>query len=155
MPPILPRKVPTEFPVATDDETYEQLVRQGDLAPRSQYVSSVYGSASIHNPQPDSNAAAPVNAASNAEILIANTNTDFINKKWRPLMAYVYMVTCMCDFIIFPVLWSILQAYEDGSITSQWKPLTLQGAGLYHIAMGAILGIAAYGRTKEKLEGKA
>jgi len=26
---------------------------------------------------------------------------------------------------------------------------------LYHIAMGAVLGIAAYGRTKEKVEGKA
>jgi hypothetical protein len=26
---------------------------------------------------------------------------------------------------------------------------------LYHIAMGAVLGIAAYGRTKEKIEGKA
>jgi hypothetical protein len=31
----------------------------------------------------------------------------------------------------------------------------LQGAGLYHIAMGAVLGVAAYGRTKEKLEGKS
>jgi len=26
----------------------------------------------------------------------------------------------------------------------------LQGAGLFHLAMGAVLGIAAYGRTKEK-----
>jgi len=30
----------------------------------------------------------------------------------------------------------------------------LQGAGLFHVAMGAVLGIAAYGRTKEKIEGK-
>jgi hypothetical protein len=36
-----------------------------------------------------------------------------------------------------------------------YKRQTLQGAGLYHIAMGAVLGIAAYGRTKEKVEGKA
>jgi hypothetical protein len=35
----------------------------------------------------------------------------------------------------------------------QWQPLTLQGAGLFHIAMGAVLGIAAYGRTKEKMAG--
>jgi hypothetical protein len=27
------------------------------------------------------------------------------------------------------------------------------GAGLFHISMGAVLGIAAYGRTKEKIEG--
>jgi hypothetical protein len=30
--------------------------------------------------------------------------------------------------------------------------LTLQGAGLFHMAMGAVLGITAYGRSKEKIE---
>lgn len=69
-------------------------------------------------------------------------------------MAFVYMITCTADFVIFPILWSLLQAMSNGSVTAQWQPLTLQGAGLYHIAMGAVLGVAAYGRTKEKLEGK-
>jgi hypothetical protein len=104
--------------------------------------------------QPVLTGAAPTNAASGADILVANDNTDFINKKWRPLMAFVYMLTCTCDFVIFPILWSLLQAMSNGSVTMQWQPLTLQGAGLYHIAMGAVLGVAAYGRTKEKLEGK-
>jgi hypothetical protein len=81
--------------------------------------------------------------------------TDWINKKMRPMMGWIYMLTCTCDFVIFPVLWSILQAMSHGSVTSQWQPLTLQGAGLYHIAMGAVLGIAAYGRTKEKVAGVA
>jgi hypothetical protein len=81
--------------------------------------------------------------------------TDWINKKWRPVMGWVYMMTCTCDFVVFPVLWSLLQALTHGNVTSQWQPLTLQGAGLYHIAMGAVLGIAAYGRTKEKIEGAA
>jgi hypothetical protein len=35
----------------------------------------------------------------------------------------------------------------------QWNPITLQGAGLFHMAMGAILGIAAFGRTQEKIAG--
>jgi hypothetical protein len=67
----------------------------------------------------------------------------------------MYMVVCVCDFTLFPILWSILQALSNGSVTSQWQPLTLQGAGLFHVAMGAVLGIAAYGRTKEKIEGKS
>ena len=79
---------------------------------------------------------------------------DFINSKWRPLMAVIYMITCTTDFVIFPVLWSILQATTHAQIT-QWMPLTLQGAGLYHIAMGAVLGLAAYGRSQEKIAGKA
>ena len=80
---------------------------------------------------------------------------DFINSKWRPMMAFIYMITCTCDFVIFPVLWSLLQAMSKGSVTSQWMPLTLQGAGLYHIAMGAVLGLAAYGRSQEKIAGKS
>lgn len=81
--------------------------------------------------------------------------TDWINKKMRPMMGWIYMLTCTADFVIFPVLWSVLQALSHGQVTSQWQPLTLQGAGLYHIAMGAVLGIAAYGRTKEKVAGVA
>jgi len=56
------------------------------------------------------------------------------------------------DMVVFPVLWSLLQAVTHTAIT-QWNPLTLQGAGLFHIAMGAVLGIAAFGRTQEKLNG--
>jgi hypothetical protein len=90
-----------------------------------------------------------------ADVLVKNDNNDWINKKWRPVMGWVYMMTCTADFVVFPILWSLLQALSAGQVTSQWQPLTLQGAGLYHIAMGAVLGIAAYGRTKEKVEGKA
>ena len=80
---------------------------------------------------------------------------DFINSKWRPMMAFIYMITCATDFVIFPILWSVLQTVQGGQVTSQWSPLTLQGAGLYHIAMGAVLGLAAYGRSQEKIAGKA
>jgi len=80
---------------------------------------------------------------------------EFINSKWRPMMAFIYMVTCATDFVIFPILWSVLQTVQGGQVTSQWSPLTLQGAGLYHIAMGAVLGLAAYGRSQEKIAGKA
>lgn len=93
------------------------------------------------------------NAAQGADVLVANDNTDWINKKWRPVMGWMYMLVCTCDFVIFPVLWSILQAISHGSVTNQWQPLTLQGAGLFHLSMGAVLGIAAYGRTKEKVAG--
>jgi hypothetical protein len=58
----------------------------------------------------------------------------------------------MFDMIVFPILWSLLQTVTHTPIT-QWNPLTLQGAGLFHIAMGAVLGIAAFGRTQEKLNG--
>jgi len=77
---------------------------------------------------------------------------DWMNSKWRPMMGWMYMVVCVMDMVIFPVLWSLLQTMTKSPIT-QWMPLTLQGAGLFHIAMGAVLGLAAWGRTQEKLNG--
>jgi len=95
------------------------------------------------------------NAAQNAEVLVKNDNEDWINKKWRPAMGWMYMAVCVADFIIFPVAWSVLQVVSKGSVTTPWQPITLQGAGLFHIAMGAVLGIAAFGRTQEKIQGAA
>ena len=78
---------------------------------------------------------------------------DWMNAKWRPMMGWTYMITCMFDFVVAPILWSLLQSISHGQVQVQWQPLTLQGAGLFHVAMGAVLGIAAYGRTQEKLNG--
>ena len=64
---------------------------------------------------------------------------DWLNAKWRPAMGWVYMITCTTDFM--------------KQAPTPWQPLTLQGAGIYHISMGAIVGVAAFGRTKEKLSG--
>jgi hypothetical protein len=83
----------------------------------------------------------------------AKKNEDWMNSKWRPAMGWMYMMVCVADFVFFPVLWSLVQVIAGGEVKSQWSPITLQGAGLFHMAMGAILGIAAYGRTQEKLNG--
>lgn len=83
----------------------------------------------------------------------AKKKEDWMNTKWRPAMGWMYMLVCVTDFVLFPILWSIVQVHGGGEVKAQWVPITLQGAGLFHIAMGAILGIAAYGRTQEKLGG--
>jgi hypothetical protein len=85
----------------------------------------------------------------------AKKTEDWMNSKWRPAMGWMYMLVCTTDFVLFPVLWSIVQMVGGGEVRTQWSPITLQGAGLFHMAMGAILGIAAYGRTQEKLNDKA
>lgn len=155
---ILPKKAQNEIPTALDDDHYQQLASDPSISQFPQ--GTTYGASNNFNsspapvaqPQPNLTQAGE-NAAQNAEVLVKNDNSDWINKKWRPAMGWSYMLTCITDFVIFPVLWSLLQALSKGQVTSQWQPLTLQGAGLYHIAMGAVLGIAAYGRTKEKIEG--
>jgi hypothetical protein len=83
---------------------------------------------------------------------------DWMTKKWRPMMAIMYMSVCAFDFIVAPVLWAIVQFWETSAANDafrQWQPLTLQGAGLFHMAMGAVLGITAWSRGQEKLAGAA
>lgn len=80
------------------------------------------------------------------------TKEDWMSRKWRPAMGWVYMVTCITDFILFPILWAMFQAYLGETVTP-WEPLTLQGAGLFHVAMGAVLGVTAWTRSKEKMAG--
>ena len=87
------------------------------------------------------------------ETTSAKPQEDWMARRWRPAMGWMYMLVCAMDFMIFPVLWSVLQSVSHGQVTNQWQPLTLQGAGLFHLAMGAVLGIAAYGRTQEKMSG--
>lgn len=82
----------------------------------------------------------------------AKQNEDWMAKKWRPAMGWCYMVICVLDMAIFPVLWSIAQVMTKTPMV-QWNPLTLQGAGLFHLAMGAVLGIAAWSRGQEKMAG--
>lgn len=91
-------------------------------------------------------------ADTTVETTNAKPQEDWMARRWRPMMGWTYMVTCMFDFVIAPVLWAFLQA-KLGQPVTQWRPLTLEGAGLYHMAMGAVLGVAAYGRTQEKLGG--
>ena len=88
------------------------------------------------------------------DVLDGDKQESWLNAKWRPMMGWMYMMVCTCDFVIFPILWSILQAVGNhGHVETQWSPITLQGAGLFHMAMGAVLGVAAFGRTQEKLAG--
>ena len=79
---------------------------------------------------------------------------NWMQTLWRPMMGWMYMLICLLDMAVFPVLWALWQGVNHAPIT-QWNPLTLQGAGLFHIAMGAVLGISAFGRTQEKLAGTA
>ena len=155
MPTLLAKRT-QNHPVATDDQTQEILIADPEIPQftnlNTQQISQQYSPSSSTTILTGS---ASSNAASGADVLVENTNSDWINKRWRPLMGWHYIVTCTADFVIFPVLWSVLQTLQGGQVTSQWQPITLQGAGLYHIAMGAVLGIAVYGRTKEKIEGKS
>ena len=69
---------------------------------------------------------------------------SWIKKYWRPAIAWQYFAVCVCDFIIFPLLWMHFtkQSYD---------PITLKEGGFYHLAMAAIICVAAWTRGQEKI----
>ena len=79
------------------------------------------------------------------------SHENWLQTKWRPITAMVYLVICLFDFVAAPILWTLVQAYYDGVVTTQWQPLTLAGSGLFHISFGAILGVSAFTRGQEKI----
>lgn len=82
----------------------------------------------------------------------------WVKSMWRPAMGWLYMLICLVDFVVFPAIAMFLPVILKGfGITMQyvaWQSLTLSNGGLIHMAFGAILGVAAYGRTQEKVASK-
>ena len=83
---------------------------------------------------------------------------SWVKSMWRPAMGWLYMLICLMDFVVFPAIAMFMPVMLKGiGITMQyaaWQSLTLSNGGLIHMAFGAILGVAAYGRTQEKVASK-
>lgn len=76
---------------------------------------------------------------------------------WRPSMAWVYMFICLFDFVLGPMFYAWFAWFYANTPSlikefGEWKPLTLQGGGVFHAAMGGILGVSSWSRGKENLE---
>jgi hypothetical protein len=65
-------------------------------------------------------------------------------------MAWSYGVVCLWDFMLAPIFFAWF-SYHTKTPMVPWVPLTTTGGGLYHLAMGAIIGVTSYGKTQEKV----
>ena len=65
-------------------------------------------------------------------------------------MAYQYFFVCLFDFVFGHIANYIFFATTSHPYVA-WIPQTVQGGGVYHFAMGAILGVAAWTRGQEKI----
>lgn len=81
---------------------------------------------------------------------------SWIKGYWRPAVGWLYILICFMDFVAFPALTMILPVItgvvRPGEYEA-WQSLTATNGGLIHIAFGAILGVAAWSRGKEKIAG--
>jgi hypothetical protein len=65
-------------------------------------------------------------------------------------MAWLYMLICLNDFVIFPWVSMLIPVFVKGAVYIPWMPVTLHEGGFIHITFGAILGITAW--TKGQVE---
>lgn len=98
---------------------------------------------------------------------------QWYSKSWRPAVAFVYMAICVFDFAILPLYFAYINhdvlithladaalkfepSQQMAALTKMhemlaWRPVTLQGHGLFHASMAALLGVSAYQRSQEKI----
>jgi len=81
-----------------------------------------------------------------------DTEAKWFKQYWRPAMAWQYLAVCLFDFIIAPTALTAILIFTSQPYIA-WAPLTLTVGGLYHISMAVILGVAAWSRGQEKLNG--
>ena len=75
---------------------------------------------------------------------------DYLKDLWRPLMAWVYAIVVLFDFMIAPIMLGVYCAvFRQPYI--EWHSLTIQGGGMFHIAMGAVIGVSSYSHSQEKI----
>lgn len=102
-------------------------------------------------PPPPTETATIVEISKQNVLLPATKKESWITKLWRPMMAWQYMAVCLFDFILAPIMMVIYSDRADVAYVA-WHPLSLEGGGLYHLAMGAVLGITSWSRGQEKLK---
>lgn len=79
----------------------------------------------------------------------------WVKSYWRPAAAWLYMLICFVDFVVFPALTMVLPALLHGMgmnvSYTPWTSLSLQNGGFIHLSFAAILGVAAWTRGNEKV----
>lgn len=88
-------------------------------------------------------------------------NNKWYQQIWLPFAAFTYIIICIFDFVVMPIyvtahnsrIESVVFQKLEGKDTvtfadtlvksnqaqRQWNPLTLMGAGMFHLAFGALL----------------
>ena len=101
-----------------------------------------------------------------------NGFSEWMKNNWRSLAFMTYFAICAMDFLIMPAVYAAMGSvdittfvqlslqYKDPNVQIEflkiyapkmWTPITMLGAGSFHIAYGAILTAAGYTRGQAEV----
>ena len=86
------------------------------------------------------------------DIQEAYNKESWYTRYWRSTLAWAYVAICLFDFIIGPIFYVWYAIYSGSNEFGEWQPLTLSNAGVFHLSMGAILGVSSWSRGQEKIK---
>lgn len=147
----------TLAPKLAEDEKSAVLAQQGIVQQTSTTTTTSNSSTTVNSQAAIAQANATVGLAQieldrQRDAAIAERMAEhWVKTYWRPAMGWLYMLICAFDFIIAPVLTMTLPLAKSGYVP--WQSLTLSNGGLFHLAMGAIIGLNSWGRSQEKILG--
>lgn len=75
----------------------------------------------------------------------------WLKQYWRPILAYSYILVCLFDFVLAPIMNALISYYGKMPYVP-WTSLTLGEGGFYHMAMGATIGVSAWTRGQERVQ---
>jgi hypothetical protein len=81
-------------------------------------------------------------------------NEHWVKSNWRPVLAWLYLITILADFVIFPGMQMLMWEHMPHGNTdhyTQWTSLTLSYGGIYHAGIAAILGVSVWSRSNERI----
>ena len=81
-------------------------------------------------------------------------NENWFKSNWRPMAAWIYLIIVFMDFVGFPLLIHLLWSFTTHLPTDkfiEWTSLTLTNGGIFHMAMGAIIGVTAWSKSSERI----
>lgn len=99
-----------------------------------------------------------------------NTNQSCIALNWRALAAIAYLLICLFDFVIMPlIVFFVHDSFSDMAknisslppevqrvaldrVLGAWQPLTLQCNGIFHISFGSLISTIAWKHSSEVVE---
>jgi len=122
-------------------------------APYTPTVSGGSSSAAVQQLSPEAQLAKIELEKKQWEKESAKQDEHWAKAYWRPAMGWLYMLICLVDFVVFPAISMFIPVITKLPYVA-WQSLSLSNGGLIHMAFGAILGVAAYGRTQEKVASK-
>jgi hypothetical protein len=140
-----------EIPAATKGAAAAIPTTYMDSGPR--YSSSMNAAPQVQQLSPEAQLAKIDLEKQQWEKESAKQDEHWAKSYWRPAMGWLYMLICLVDFVVFPAISMFLPIVTKLPYVA-WVSLSLSNGGLIHMAFGAILGVAAYGRTQEKVASK-